>query len=134
MVGGRFTQIGTSAELYDRPVDLVTASLVGDAVVVPGVVSGNTASTALGQLSLREPVPSAGPAQIMVRPEQITVTPDETGDAVVTGSDYFGHDQLLALSWLGSGLHVRARVLGAAEVAPGQRVRPTVAGTGLGFS
>ena len=37
------------------------------------------------------------------------VIPDETGDAVVTGSDYFGHDQLLALSWLGSGLQVRAR-------------------------
>ena len=53
MVSGRFTQIGTSAELYDRPVDLETARLVGDAVVVPGLVRGTTAATELGELSLR---------------------------------------------------------------------------------
>jgi len=134
MVDGRFTQVGTTAEIYERPVDLVTARLVGGAVILPGVISGDTAHTGFGRLGLREPVPPPGPAQIMVRPEQITVTADDTSDAVVTRSDYFGHDQLLELSWPTSGLRVQARVLGSAGLSLGQRVRPAVAGSALAFA
>ena len=134
MVGGLFTQVGSAAEIYERPVDLLTACLVGSTVVVPGVVSGDSAMTPLGRLGLREPVPPPGPAQLMVRPEQITLIADETSDAVVTRSDYFGHDQLLELTWLASGLRVGARVAGSAGLTLGQRVQPTVTGSGLAFA
>ena len=134
MVGGHFTQVGSAAEIYEHPVDLTTARLVGSTVVVPGVVSGDTAITALGRLALRPPVPPSGAAQIMVRPEQITVTAEETGDAVVTRAEYFGHDQVLELSWPASGLRVRARVAGSAGLIVGQRVTPSVVGSGLAFA
>ena len=134
MVGGLFTQVGGAADIYEHPVDLVTARLVGSTVVVPGAVSGDTAITALGRLALREPVPPSGAAQIMMRPEQITATAEETGDAVVTRSEYFGHDQVLELSWPASGLRVRARVAGRTGLTVGQRVRPGVAGSGLAFA
>jgi len=134
MVGGLLTQVGSAADIYEHPVDLLTARLVGSTVVVPGVVSGDTAMTALGRLGLRGPLPPSGPAQIMLRPEQITVTADETGDAVVTRSDYFGHDQVLELSWSASGLRVRARVAGSAGLIVGQRVSPGVGDSGLAFA
>lgn len=134
MVDGRFTQVDSTEEIYERPKDLATARLVGSAVVVPGVVTGETADTTLGRVRLRPPRPASGPAQVMIRPEQITITADETSDAVVTRSDYFGHDQLIELTWPTSGLQIQARVPGSLGLKPGQRARPAVTGSGLAFA
>ncbi|CAA9317613.1 MAG: Molybdenum ABC transporter ATP-binding protein ModC [uncultured Friedmanniella sp.] len=133
MVGGRFTQVGSTTEIYERPVDLVTARLVGSAVAIPGTASGGAADTALGRVPLRTPLPASGPVQVMLRPEQITVTPDDTGEAVVTRSEYFGHDHLLELSFPSSGLQIQARVFGSASLSVGRRVRAGVADTALAF-
>ena len=134
MVDGQFTQVDSTAQIYERPTDLATARLVGSTVVVPGLVTGDTADTALGRLRLRSPLPPGGAAEILIRPEQITITADETSDAVVTRSEYFGHDQIIELTWPASGLQVRARVPGSLGLERGQRARPAVTGSGLAFS
>ncbi|MGK9054810.1 ABC transporter ATP-binding protein [Neorhizobium petrolearium] len=73
MRAGRFAQVGSPREVYSRPVDPATAAFLGEAIVLPAAVAGGRAESPLGVL----PVDDAayrGSAEIMLRPEQISVT------------------------------------------------------------
>jgi iron(III) transport system ATP-binding protein len=63
-----------------------------------------------------------GPVEVMLRPEDLLLTPNQTGSAEVIEREYFGHDQLLKLR-LESGTVLRSRLLGSdGDFHPGQRV------------
>jgi len=82
---GRIAQIGTPADLYERPANPFIANFIGDANLISGQVAGGI-FTAPG-LSL----PLAGPdgaATLSVRPERIALVPG--GDGRVAGSSYLG--------------------------------------------
>lgn len=93
---GRLQQLGTSTELYDRPVNLFVADFVGQAPlgIVPAqvVVSGGLAGYRVGDRTLMtwQPLPDrlAGAVGRMVklglRPESVTAVPtDPDPDATV---------------------------------------------------
>ena len=46
---------------------------------------------------------------VVVRPENVQISLGETPNAVVAGSEFFGHDQLVTLA-LNEGTRVRARI------------------------
>ncbi|MXN45277.1 ATP-binding cassette domain-containing protein [Shinella kummerowiae] len=82
---GRLVQAGSPQTLYQHPRDPETARFLGDAVLLPATVTNGFADCALG----RVPVESghAGKAEIMLRPEQISIvvdgaTPQEGGRVV----------------------------------------------------
>ena len=82
---GRLVQAGSPQTLYQHPRDRETARFLGDAVLLPATVTNGFADCALG----RVPVESghAGKAEIMLRPEQISIvvdsaTPQEGGHVV----------------------------------------------------
>lgn len=82
---GRIAQIGTPADLYERPANPFIANFIGDANLITGqVVDG--LFTAVG-LSLAVSGKN-GPATLSVRPERIKLA--HGGDGRVTSANYLG--------------------------------------------
>ena len=125
MHAGRIVQQAAPEDLYRSPADRRVAAFVGDAEFVPGRSAGLAADTDLGRLALTHPV--RGEVEVAVRPEDIVLTKDHDGDAVVIGREFFGHDQMLHLR-LVTGRVVRARLGPVTDLVPGDRCRVTVSG------
>jgi iron(III) transport system ATP-binding protein len=127
---GRLIQVAAPAELYRHPADTETAAFVGEAVILPADVQGDVARCALGSLTVR-PTHADGHADVLVRPEQISVRSAGFGGgtpARVLDVSYFGHDALVRLE-LDGGIVVTARPPGYAAPTPGQRVSLVVEGS-----
>ncbi len=135
MRGGRLAQVGPPATLYAAPVDREMATFLGDAVLLPATVRDGQANCALGRLPLRTPV-ADGPAEVMVRPEQIAIVPDSgTGVAArVLGCTYYGKDVAIRLQLAGDDAIVTARIPGHALPAPTGSVTITVSGPAIAYS
>jgi iron(III) transport system ATP-binding protein len=146
MRDGRLAQVGTPRQVYDAPADLDVARFVGGAVVLPAVVSGAGATSVLGTLSVADGV-AQGPVEVLVRPEQIILTPSAPGTsadaapgavplapgatgptATVREVSYFGHDCAVRLQLAGSGQQVTARTVGEDAPEPGAVVSLSVRG------
>jgi hypothetical protein len=80
---GRILQSGTPAEIYQQPADSWLASFIGEANFLPGSLEGRMAVTSLGPLVLDDPVAVKGARSLLVliRPEQLAVTPALAPDA-----------------------------------------------------
>ena len=77
---GRLVQTAAPQTLYRQPVTRDVASFVGQAVLLAGRVRNLRIACALGDLPLVAPLPD-GPADAMLRPEQIGIVPVTHGDA-----------------------------------------------------
>ena len=69
---GRLVQSGRPLDLYLRPDDPAIASFLGEAIVLPAQLAGGWADCALGRIAVDD-AQRVGPAQIMLRPEQLQV-------------------------------------------------------------
>jgi iron(III) transport system ATP-binding protein len=141
MRDGRLAQIGPPAAVYQQPVDLAVATFLGDAVLLPAAVWQGVATCDLGRLPVRGATPD-GRATLLIRPEQIAVTPAPTPDqcgrgagaeadaagllAFVLDVSYYGRDATVRLTLQGSGTGIIARVPGHQAPTPGRRVRVRV--------
>ncbi len=142
---GRLAQVGTPRELYASPIDVRTSLFLGDAVLLPGTVSGTgsaaTATCALGRVPIGNSF-AGGEATIMLRPEQLRVEADEVKadegepSGIVAAADFFGAAVVLGIR-LAAGtsadtiVRVPHRSLDNPDV--GSRVRITVSGTAMAF-
>jgi iron(III) transport system ATP-binding protein len=133
--GGVLVQVAAPETLYRQPADAELAQFVGEAVLLPGVVAQGYAQCALGRLLLAAAMPD-GPADVMVRPEQIRVSSEADADAAeatVLGVTYYGHDASARLS-LGSGLDpITTRVAGHMAPKLGAKVWLTVEGPVMAY-
>ena len=124
MMAGRIAQTDTPQQLYRRPVDKQVATFLGHANFLPGRALDGRVRCELGLLYT--PAAHTGPVEVLVRPEDLHVVPDETGPAEIIDRDYFGHDQLVSMR-LNSGTRIQSRLHGSAgDFYPGQRVRVQV--------
>ncbi|MFN8635684.1 MAG: ABC transporter ATP-binding protein [Chloroflexota bacterium] len=126
---GRLVQVAAPRELYLHPADVETAHSIGEAVILAAEIADGRASSALGSLTVQAGA-TAGPAQILVRPEQIAIlAPDTNGTPVarVQAVSYFGHDALVRLE-LPDGTLVTARPSGLDAPRTGQSVAVSVRG------
>ena len=73
MRAGRLAQVGPPHALYLRPADAVTAQFLGETIVLPAQLSQGWATCALGVIAVNDNQ-RKGPAQIMLRPEQLQLT------------------------------------------------------------
>jgi iron(III) transport system ATP-binding protein len=128
--GGQIRQFAAPETLYSRPADPGIARFLGDANIVPGTASVGAVDTAFGQLSLIDGnCPPAGPAVVLIRPEQISLQPHigqerESGQATgqVIHREYYGHD-CVVLVGIGDGEQpLRVRCSGGAPVQAGDKV------------
>jgi iron(III) transport system ATP-binding protein len=104
--GGRIVADSRPEDLYRSPLDADLAGFLGEANLLPGIVEGGVANTALGRLVLQDRVTESWPgpgraAVVLVRPEQLEIrtrTASPAGGGVpgrVIDRAYFGHDAVL---------------------------------------
>ena len=74
MRAGRLAQVGPPHALYLRPTDAATAQFLGETIVLSAQLSQGWATCALGVIAVGDSL-RKGPAQIMLRPEQLQLTP-----------------------------------------------------------
>ena len=131
--GGRLVQLADPRTLYRSPTDLDVAAFVGEAVVLAAEVDAGAARSELGVLPLERSCPD-GPAQLLLRPEQIRVGAPGSGGvpARVRSVEFYGHDARVRLE-LASGGTVSARLEGSALPVAGDDVAVSVLGSGLAF-
>ncbi len=137
---GRIVQQAPPVELYELPADGELAGFLGAVNLLEAQFRDGTALTPLGELSVRSGGELSGSGMVMVRPEQIHVTPSEQDglpstppagmQGLVQECRYYGHDALMQISTERSGESavLLARVLGEQALPAGTRV--TLAATG----
>ncbi|MHA6513633.1 ABC transporter ATP-binding protein [Tessaracoccus sp. Z1128] len=134
--GGHVRQVAAPRIIYGEPIDPQVAAFMGDAVMVRGEGVGPAVRSGLGMLSVVGFVPR-GPVDVLLRPEQIRLTPPAQGavTGTVTTVRFFGHDAVVDLDvagdvpgWGGGPLSVRARVHGNETPVLGARVGLRVVG------
>ncbi|MFE0642959.1 ABC transporter ATP-binding protein [Streptomyces sp. NPDC058877] len=121
---GRVAQCASPQHLYHRPVDPWLASFVGDAVLVPGTVEKDTATTVLGRVPLATTPEGLREGVVLLRPEQLRLTGPEDADVegVVTEVRFFGHDAMVTVAVDGLDRPVDIRTSGPLRQEPGRRV------------
>jgi iron(III) transport system ATP-binding protein len=131
MRDGQLAQVGRPLDLYLRPADPVTASFLGDAMVLPAQLEGGWATCSLGRIATDD-AQRNGAGLVMLRPEQLHWTaaedhgvPEVHGlvacHGVVVDADFCGptcevtvrlegnpHNQENLLTIRGPGIHVPA--------------------------
>ncbi|MEO9190524.1 MAG: ABC transporter ATP-binding protein [Acetobacteraceae bacterium] len=133
---GALVQVAAPRTLYRRPVDAELAQFVGEAVLLAGIVSGRQVDCALGRLTLEVALPD-GAAEVLVRPEQIRLTPDPDAGAVcarVADVTYYGHDASVTLRLAGREQILVARVSGHQAPRPGEAVGLAVEGAVMAYA
>ncbi|MDR2348943.1 MAG: ABC transporter ATP-binding protein, partial [Bifidobacteriaceae bacterium] len=113
---GRPAQIGTPAEIYDRPVSRFVADFIGDTNFLETEVTlrAGTPVGVIGGVTLPVAAPetgAGGPATLAIRPENITLT--DPAEAELKGT-------LVELTYMGTDLRC------AVELPVGQRLRVRV--------
>ncbi len=76
MRNGLVAQCADPATLYRRPVDVAVAELTGPVILLDGQIRGGCADTPLGMLELQPQSPPSGPVIVLLRREQIVLSPD----------------------------------------------------------
>lgn len=126
---GRFTQVGSPRDVYERPVDQFTATYLGRTTQLDATIVDGVAVSPLGRQCLSLPHPD-GRYRILLRPEQITATVDPIdGNAVVTANEYLGRETMLTVTVGPDVLFVRHR--GTDAPVPGDRVSVRATGTAV---
>jgi iron(III) transport system ATP-binding protein len=92
---GRIVQVGAPQEVYGRPANRWAAGFVGDVNVLSGVARGSGVETELGVFDVVSP--ASGPVHVAVRPEQLLLRSDASGNAEVVAREFRGHDVLYRL-------------------------------------
>ncbi len=117
MFAGRIVQTDTPSHLYREPGSAEIAAFLGEADFFPAEVSEGMAITRFGSF----PTILTADAQVMVRPENVVISPQEDGPATVVGTQFFGHDQLVTVAFT-DGLNLRVRLGPVPQFRPGERV------------
>lgn len=90
MAHGKVIQVGSAEDVYQRPLSLAAARLSGPVLCLPAEASATNAQTMIGAVSLHQSAQGAG--TVLVRPEQLELSPPGENASVVTGITFYGHD------------------------------------------
>ncbi|HUG32794.1 MAG TPA: ABC transporter ATP-binding protein [Acidimicrobiia bacterium] len=121
MRAGKVVQAARPNDLYHDPIDEWVAAFLGDADFFGGYAESGRVTTPVGVF----PTELSGSVRVMVRPESVILSPNESGSAVVRQRQFFGHDQLVTVT-LGEGQQIRARLGPTPYLEPGDQVSVAV--------
>jgi iron(III) transport system ATP-binding protein len=118
MKEGRVLQADTPVHLYANPASSWIAHFLGEADILPATAHRGYAETSLGRFK----TDLKGPVSVIVRPENVQISLGETANAVVSSTEFFGHDQLVTVA-LGDGTRIRSRIGPRPNYEVGQHCR-----------
>ena len=132
---GRFAQVGTPYEVYSHPVDEETALFLGDALVLPAELRGGRARCAIGALLTDNPQ-AVGQGRVMLRPEQLVISPCPADGQPLTvrDVDFSGHLSTLTLTMPGRSEPLIVKTVSQPLWRPGAAVRIEVVGEARVFA
>ena len=130
MIEGRVLQTGSPSEVYLNPVDRAVGEFVGNPNFLPGQLLDSVVETELGRLPVEAGF--SGPADVMIRSENLSISESEGAPAEVVSVEYFGHDQMVTVR-LRSGSRLRVRLLAAPRLSIGQPVGVVLSGEIFAF-
>jgi putative spermidine/putrescine transport system ATP-binding protein len=92
MRAGKLEQVAAPDELYDRPATAFVAEFVGTMNRLPGALTGDGSAVAVlgSTVPVQDGGPSSGPVAVLVRPENLTVTPVAAGNGIVFLRTFLG--------------------------------------------
>jgi iron(III) transport system ATP-binding protein len=115
---GRLLQVGTPRELYLRPRSPLIAEFMGDAIVLPARLDEGFADCTLGRVPV-DACERRGAAQIVLRPEQVTLVEVPKQAAQNTGGATGCFGKVIEIDFGGSLCAVAVRLLNpAGEIDP----------------
>ncbi len=118
---GRLEQLDTPEVIYHRPSTIFVARFVGQADFLTADVSNGRLKTEVGTFTIERSI-SSPKVRLMVRPDDIKIVPESNGNAVISGRDFRGSENLYSIR-LGSGQVVRSNRPSTAIYPINQRVR-----------
>ncbi|CAA7620829.1 ABC transporter ATP-binding protein [Magnetospirillum sp. SS-4] len=125
MRGGDIVQMGSPDELYNHPRDAFVASFFGEVNLLDGVVRHGRVVTPLGEFAAPPSLAEGSAAEVLARPEALSLTVSERGWATVLASRLLGRSSLVHLRVERDGMpacHLHARLSAGVTPAEGQRV------------
>jgi len=115
---GRVLQTSTPREIYERPLSVEVAAIVGDAHLIESAVENGSIATPFGILHSDS---VDGPCTVRVRSEDLRIVAHGGAEGVVIASHFFGHDVVDEVR-LSDGRAFRVRTQ-RSVVAVGEKVR-----------
>ena len=131
MRAGKFIQVGSPREVYSKPADPATAAFLGEAIVLPATVADGRAESPLGVLPVDDAA-HRGRAEIMLRPEQISVAhgKGEGTPGTIAEINFCGPTSDVRITLGGPEAYsFRLDIPSRETLVPGDRVTVAVAGT-----
>lgn len=119
---GHMEQIDSPDNIYHLPATKFVAEFVGEADFIDGVVKDNRIYTEIGTFSGKTDLPDGTEVQVMIRPEDISIFPDKSGEAVVERRIFKGSENLYVLQ-LPSGRRIHSSTSSVFAIHPGSKVR-----------
>ena len=120
MRGGKVVQTGAPQTVYMQPADPATASFLGEAIFLDAQLQAGSALCAFGRIATDAPA-HQGPAQIMLRPEQIQMTAvDGAAPLVPDGASIMG--RVVSRAFRGPTCRVVVQPSGNGADAPGAEI------------
>jgi putative spermidine/putrescine transport system ATP-binding protein len=124
MRAGRLEQVAEPAELYARPATAFVAEFVGTMNRLPAELGAGGTAVLGVTVPAQEGGPATGPADALVRPENLTVAAAEGGNGIVTHRTFLGAVTRVAVRLSGDtevAVDVSSAV--ALEMTPGTAVQ-----------
>ncbi|MFI8913104.1 ABC transporter ATP-binding protein [Streptomyces sp. NPDC053513] len=119
---GKLEQCAAPAELYRRPATAFVAEFVGTMNRLPGrLTDAGLVEAAGSRLPVDGDAPGTRDVEVLVRPENVTVTADAGGEAVVVSTSFFGSVTRVHLDHRGTPVKADLPSRDAGELTPGTR-------------
>ncbi|MDG2428134.1 MAG: ABC transporter ATP-binding protein [Acidimicrobiales bacterium] len=122
---GHLAQVGTPDDLYRRPADRWVATFVGDANLFRCNRPSGSCQTPIGEIPVL--VGSDGPADLLLRPEDLALTEGSSGTVELI--EYYGHDAMVHVQ-LDNGPSLKVRTNADLLHRRGDRVAVSYIGSG----
>jgi iron(III) transport system ATP-binding protein len=120
--GGRLEQLSCPEEIYHVPATRFVARFVGQANFLQGRVVGLGIETDIGTFPNSLALPEGAAAEVMIRPHQLELRRDATGNALVVSRRFRGADALVVVQ-LPSGVTLYSYQPSTLGFKAGERVK-----------
>lgn len=123
MRNGKIEQVGTPEEIYIRPASRFVAEFVTQANFLPAQRQGKIWQTEIGQVEIpsAKVLDSCDRGDLMLRQEEIVLTPDEASEIVVRERQFLGREYQYCLE-TASGKRLHARTTLSNSISVGTKV------------
>ncbi len=118
---GHLEQLDHPEAIYHTPASRFVARFVGSADFIPGLIQGDRIATELGILPNQRGLSGGQAVEVMIRPDDIDLIPDQAGKAIVLTRQFRGADNLYCVR-LPSGQKIHSSQDSTRIIEPGTLV------------